>query len=112
MCVPPSRMSREERSAVSRAGRSVENTRVALPAVPIEKRYSPAESLPGEKVSVWETARKAIPPGKLLIAGTGAESTSETIALTRQAAEVGADVALAVTPHRSDASDPVVCRLM
>ena len=28
-----------------------------------------------EKARVWETARQAIPPGKLLIAGTGAEST-------------------------------------
>ena len=52
-----------------------------------------------EKAAVWETARKAIAPGKLLIAGTGAESTSETITLTRRAAEAGADVALAVTPH-------------
>jgi 4-hydroxy-2-oxoglutarate aldolase len=52
-----------------------------------------------EKASVWETARKVIPPGKLLIAGTGAESTSETITLTRRAAEAGADVALVVTPH-------------
>jgi 4-hydroxy-2-oxoglutarate aldolase len=52
-----------------------------------------------EKVSIWATARKVIPPGKLLIAGTGAESTTETVALTRLAAEAGADVALAVTPH-------------
>jgi 4-hydroxy-2-oxoglutarate aldolase len=52
-----------------------------------------------EKASVWQTARDAIPPGKLLIAGTGAESTAETIALTRRAAEAGADAALAVTPH-------------
>jgi 4-hydroxy-2-oxoglutarate aldolase len=52
-----------------------------------------------EKVRVWETARRAIPSGKLLIAGTGCESTRQTIALTRQAAKAGADVALVVTPH-------------
>jgi 4-hydroxy-2-oxoglutarate aldolase len=52
-----------------------------------------------EKVPVWETARRAIPPGKLLIAGTGCESTRATIALTREAAQAGADAALVVTPH-------------
>jgi 4-hydroxy-2-oxoglutarate aldolase len=52
-----------------------------------------------EKVAVWETARAAIPPGKLLIAGTGAESTRGTIALAQLAAGAGADVALVVTPH-------------
>ncbi len=52
-----------------------------------------------EKVGVWRTARSAIPRDKLLIAGTGCESTRETIALTRQAAEAEADAALVVTPH-------------
>jgi 4-hydroxy-2-oxoglutarate aldolase len=52
-----------------------------------------------EKVHVWETARRAIPQEKLLIAGTGCESTRQTIALTCRAAEAGADVALIVTPH-------------
>jgi 4-hydroxy-2-oxoglutarate aldolase len=52
-----------------------------------------------EKRRVWETARQAIPADKLLIAGTGCESTSQTIALTRVAAEAGADAALVVTPH-------------
>ena len=52
-----------------------------------------------EKVRVWETARRAIPGDKLLVAGTGAHSTRQTIALTRLAAGAGADVALAVTPH-------------
>lgn len=52
-----------------------------------------------EKVRVWETARQAIPSGKLLIAGTGCESTRQTITLTRKAAGAGADAALAVTPH-------------
>jgi len=52
-----------------------------------------------EKVRVWEAARQAIPPDKAMIAGTGCESLRETLALTRAAAEVGADTALVVTPH-------------
>jgi 4-hydroxy-2-oxoglutarate aldolase len=52
-----------------------------------------------EKVRVWQVARQAIPAGKLLVAGTGCQSTRETIALTRRAAEAGADAALAFTPH-------------
>jgi 4-hydroxy-2-oxoglutarate aldolase len=52
-----------------------------------------------EKVRVLERARAAIPAGRLLVAGTGCESTRETIALTRQAAQVGADAALVLTPH-------------
>ena len=56
----------------------------------------------GEKVQVWEAARRAIPPDKVMIAGTGCESTRETIALTRLAAQAGADVALLVTPNYFD----------
>jgi 4-hydroxy-2-oxoglutarate aldolase len=55
-----------------------------------------------EKLRVWETARQAIPPDKLMIAGTGCESTRQTIALTHQAAQAGADAALIVTPHYFD----------
>ena len=52
-----------------------------------------------EKVRVWHTARRAIPAGKLLIAGAGCESTRQTIATTQLAAEAGADAVLLVTPH-------------
>jgi 4-hydroxy-2-oxoglutarate aldolase len=52
-----------------------------------------------EKLQVWETARRVIPADRVMIAGTGCESTRETIALTQQAARAGADVALLVTPH-------------
>ena len=55
-----------------------------------------------EKVRVWETARRAIPPDKLMVAGTGCESTRGTIALTRLAAGAGADVAMVVTPNYFD----------
>jgi 4-hydroxy-2-oxoglutarate aldolase len=52
-----------------------------------------------EKLRILETARCVIPSDKLMIAGTGCESTRQTIALTRQAAQAGADAALLVTPH-------------
>jgi 4-hydroxy-2-oxoglutarate aldolase len=52
-----------------------------------------------EKLRVLKTARQAIPPNRLLIAGTGCESTRQTITFTRQAAQAGADAALVVTPH-------------
>jgi 4-hydroxy-2-oxoglutarate aldolase len=55
-----------------------------------------------EKVRLLEAAREAIPDDKLLIAGTGCESTVATIELTRQAAEVGADAALVITPNFYD----------
>jgi 4-hydroxy-2-oxoglutarate aldolase len=55
-----------------------------------------------ERTRVLETAREAIPQDKVLIAGTGGESTRQTVALTHQAAEVGADAALVITPHFFD----------
>jgi len=55
-----------------------------------------------EKVRIWETARQAIPSDRLLIAGTGCESTRQTIRLSRQAADAGADAVLVLTPHYYD----------
>ncbi len=52
-----------------------------------------------EKIRVLEIAREVIPQDRLLIAGTGADSTRETIDLTKRAAQIGADAALIVTPH-------------
>ena len=51
-----------------------------------------------EKLKIWETVRGAADSGKILIAGTGCEATSETIALTRRAAELGYHAALVRTP--------------
>jgi 4-hydroxy-2-oxoglutarate aldolase len=51
-----------------------------------------------EVYAIWETARKFAAPGKLLIAGTGAESTPETIEHTNHAASLGYDFALVRTP--------------
>jgi 4-hydroxy-2-oxoglutarate aldolase len=48
---------------------------------------------------VWEAVRKLAAPGKILIAGTAAESTAETIEHTNRAAAMGCDVALVRTPH-------------
>jgi len=51
-----------------------------------------------EKVEAFHAAREAIEPGKLMLAGTGCESTRETIMLTREAAKSGADAALVLNP--------------
>ncbi len=49
---------------------------------------------------------------KPVIAGTGAESTVETIRLNKKAAEAGADAVLVVTPnyYKGDMTDPVLAR--
>jgi 4-hydroxy-2-oxoglutarate aldolase len=46
----------------------------------------------------WVTVREAAAPGKILIAGTGAESTAETIVHTNRAAALGYNAALVRTP--------------
>jgi 4-hydroxy-2-oxoglutarate aldolase len=52
-----------------------------------------------EKLEIVNTARKAIPSSKEMLAGTGLESTKGTIEFTRKAADYGADVAVVITPH-------------
>jgi 4-hydroxy-2-oxoglutarate aldolase len=52
-----------------------------------------------EADSIFVTVRDAAAPEKLLIAGTGAESTAETIVRTKRAAELGYPVALVKTPY-------------
>jgi len=51
-----------------------------------------------EKIRVLEVSRECIPPSKIMLVGTGLESTQETIRFTNQAAKMGADCALVVTP--------------
>jgi len=51
-----------------------------------------------EVYQVWETAKEAAAPGRILIAGTGAESTAETIEHTNRAAALGFDAVLVRTP--------------
>lgn len=52
-----------------------------------------------ERLDVLKTARQAIPPDKLMVAGTAAESTLHTIRLTNEAAVIGADAAIIVNPN-------------
>jgi 4-hydroxy-2-oxoglutarate aldolase len=49
--------------------------------------------------AVLAAVKEAAAPDKLLIAGTGAESTAETIARTKRAAALGYPVALVKTPY-------------
>jgi 4-hydroxy-2-oxoglutarate aldolase len=51
-----------------------------------------------EKIKVIEISREAIPKEKIMLVGTGMEATTETIRFTNQAAALGADLALVVTP--------------
>jgi len=51
-----------------------------------------------DSVRMIEAAREAVPRDRVLIAGTGRESTRETIRFTRRAAEAGADAVLVRTP--------------
>jgi 4-hydroxy-2-oxoglutarate aldolase len=51
-----------------------------------------------ERHRLLEAARGVIPDDRLLVAGTGAESTRGTLALCRSAAEAGADAVLVMPP--------------
>jgi 4-hydroxy-2-oxoglutarate aldolase len=51
-----------------------------------------------ERVDVVRAVREVAASGRLLIAGSGMQSTQATIELTRRMADVGADVAIVVTP--------------
>jgi len=52
-----------------------------------------------ERIEVLRTARETIPVDKVMMAGTGCQSTRETIDFTRQAADLGTDIALVLNPH-------------
>jgi len=52
-----------------------------------------------ERREVLKTARDAAANDKVLVAGTGAESASETLRLTEYAYELGYDIAMVRTPH-------------
>jgi 4-hydroxy-2-oxoglutarate aldolase len=52
-----------------------------------------------ESESLLAAAMESVVPGKLAIAGTGAESTAETIARTKRAASLGYKVVLVKTPY-------------
>ena len=52
-----------------------------------------------ETETILATAKEAAAPDKRLLAGTGAESTAETIARTKRAADLGYHAALVKTPY-------------
>lgn len=52
-----------------------------------------------EKRTIIQIAREVVPKQKLLIVGTGSYSTEKTIEETRCAIDLGADIALVVTPY-------------
>lgn len=52
-----------------------------------------------ERCALVETARDIVPSDKVLLVGTGAESTRTCLAQTRDAATRGADAVLVVAPH-------------
>jgi 4-hydroxy-2-oxoglutarate aldolase len=51
-----------------------------------------------QKIKVIEVSRESIPTSKIMMVGTGMESTQETIRFTNESAKMGADFALVVTP--------------
>jgi len=51
-----------------------------------------------EKINVIDVCRNSIPADRIMVVGTGLESTQETIWFTNQAAKMGADYALVITP--------------
>ncbi|XP_038678310.1 4-hydroxy-2-oxoglutarate aldolase, mitochondrial [Scyliorhinus canicula] len=51
-----------------------------------------------ERVEVVRRVRQVLPEEKLLVAGSGCESTEATIAMTRNMAEAGAAAAMVITP--------------
>jgi 4-hydroxy-2-oxoglutarate aldolase len=51
-----------------------------------------------EREQVIATAREHTPPDKVLLAGTGALTTEQTVRFTKRAADLGADAVLVVTP--------------
>ena len=52
-----------------------------------------------EMEAILAAVKETAAAGKILIAGTGAESTAETIARTKRAAALGFQVALVKTPY-------------
>lgn len=52
-----------------------------------------------ERQEVLKTSMEAAAPNKVMVAGTGIESASETLRLTEYAAALGYDIAMVRTPH-------------
>jgi len=52
-----------------------------------------------EKLTTIKVTREEVSSGQAVIAGTGDESTAETVSLSRAAAGLGVDAVIVVTPH-------------
>lgn len=65
-----------------------------------------------EKLALIEKTAEHATPGRIILAGTGMESTRETIHLTNEAAKAGAQAALIVTPFyfRAQMTAPALIR--
>lgn len=84
-------------------GRFLENLRrygrIGLSGIVVAGSTGEAPYLtPRERLRLVELARKVLRPPELLIAGTGLESTGETLRLSREAVARGADLILLLTP--------------
>ncbi|XP_037092195.1 4-hydroxy-2-oxoglutarate aldolase, mitochondrial-like [Pollicipes pollicipes] len=53
---------------------------------------------PEERVEMVRRVRRAVPADRLVLAGSGCEATGDTVRLTAQMAEAGADAVVVVTP--------------
>lgn len=86
--------------ALSKLGENIARyNKTGLAGYAINGSTSESALLKWEEVyRVWETARDVAAPEKILIAGTGAESTAETIERTNRAASFGYAVGLVRTP--------------
>ena len=60
-----------------------------------------------ERIEWIQALRLALPPPLRLLAGTGAESTRQTIERTQAAAAAGAECALVITPMVTSKTKPV-----
>ena len=65
-----------------------------------------------EKLKVVETVKESLAAGKMLLAGTGSDSIRETVSLSNDAAELGADYALVLTPsfYKGEMNGPAFVR--
>jgi len=65
---------------------------------------------PQERVDVIKAVKENAGPGKLVLAGSGCESTLETISMTQAMADAGADVAVVITPcyYKGKMTGPVL----
>jgi dihydrodipicolinate synthase/N-acetylneuraminate lyase len=86
----------DAKATAEHAARLVE---LGMRAVVVAGSTGEAASLSGEeRVALLTAVRQAVPAGTPVLAGTGAPSRRQAVALTRAAADHGADAVLALSP--------------